>query len=125
MAFNNIYVTIATRDCIKPRYNRNSDGTIKLRENLGVQIPEVDTPSERELIDHVFKYFNNDLKDELILHENTMIYTRKNGHVVKQLSLTPMPAQIDMDLNIPAQSVSSLCCKIPLCSQTASTLLPL
>ena len=70
--------------------------------------------NEKALLDLSLKQ----VEDFLGTCSKALIFPRKNGHIVKTLFVIPYSAQIDKDSYIPTQSVSSLCYKIPLYTQT-------
>jgi hypothetical protein len=73
-AFNNIYVTIAERAGRHPKLKTKPDGSIKMRTNGAIQVPDVQTVSEREQIILAFNTFTLALKRGLVEHPNTSFF---------------------------------------------------
>jgi hypothetical protein len=82
-AFNNIYTTIAEQKGFFARLRTQRDGTIRVRENGSVFIPEVEFALKtRDEIVLAFNGFSESLKNELILHPNTefFVYRTPSWH---------------------------------------------
>jgi len=77
-AFNNIYTTIAERKGYFTHLRIQKDGTIRVRENGSVLIPEVEIPlRERDEIDLAYTEFSETLKHNLITHPNTKFFVER------------------------------------------------
>lgn len=68
MAFNNIYVTIAEQAGRQPQLQMNPDGSVKTRAIGHVNVPKVNTVSERDQLDLAFQSFTEDLKRGIVEH---------------------------------------------------------
>lgn len=73
-AFNNIYTTIAHLKGCRTEFKKNEDGSIVTIANGNVNIPQVETVSEREQIHLAFQEFDDDLKHTIIRHEGTKYF---------------------------------------------------
>ena len=73
-AFNQIYTTIAHRAGYRTRIKKNEDGTVLTTPNGHVNIPAVEIASETEQIHLALQEFDDDLKDALVLHNNTQYF---------------------------------------------------
>lgn len=77
VAFNNIYNKIADRAGLKPKIDKESNGTPKIyNHDAGVKIVKVKKiPKERIMIfECAYKQFSTDLKHKLIMHESTRYF---------------------------------------------------
>jgi hypothetical protein len=73
-AFNNIYVTIADRRGLRPRFRTERDGSIRRRVDGVVSVPIVDPVGERKQLEAAFDEFTEQLKHQLIVHPNTAFF---------------------------------------------------
>jgi hypothetical protein len=74
IAFNNIYTTIAEMSGVKPKLNKNKDGSDKIRIYGNVKIPVVIHATDKEQLDVVHSYFNEGLKHSLITNKSTAYF---------------------------------------------------
>jgi hypothetical protein len=79
-AFHQIYTTIAHRSGYRTRIKRNDDGTILTLPNGHVNIPEVETVSEKEQLYLALQEFDDNLKDMLILHDSTPYFVGRTPY---------------------------------------------
>ena len=73
-AFNNIYTTIAYSDGKHSDLILDGYGVPEASYNGSVQIPRVRRSDEKSQIDSAFTEFDRELKQSLILHENTQYF---------------------------------------------------
>jgi hypothetical protein len=73
-AFNNIYIVVAERRGLRPRFRRNGDGSIRTRTVGQVNVPEVTPAREREQIDMAVAEFTDDLKRRLVEHPSARFF---------------------------------------------------
>lgn len=74
MGFNNIYVTLTQHAGRSPQLRKNDDGTIRTREQAGIQMPVVVTERERTQINIAVDSLQDDCKRSLISHPNTSFF---------------------------------------------------
>lgn len=68
MAFNNIYVTVASRRGRRASINTNGDGSKRTRQMWHIVLPEVRTITERQQLKLIVAEYSDHLKHELITH---------------------------------------------------------
>lgn len=77
-AFNNIYTTLAERKGNFAHLHIQKDGSIHMRKNGSVLIPEVKLAlSERDEIELAFTEFSESLKHKIITHQNTVFFVER------------------------------------------------
>ncbi len=77
-AFNNIYTTLAERKGNFAHLRIQKDGTIRIRKNGSVLIPEVEMAlRERDEIDLAYTEFSETLKHNLITHPTTKFFVER------------------------------------------------
>ena len=77
-AFNNIYAIVADKTGLSVSIKKDQDGTPKTETIANVKIVKVDAPGERKQIDSAFNHFSDDLKDNLIRHENIRFFVNRS-----------------------------------------------
>ena len=75
-----IYTTLAHRSGYHTRVKKNEVGTIITTPNGHVNIPEVETASEKEQIHRALQEFDDNLKDTLILHNSTQYFVSRTPY---------------------------------------------
>lgn len=76
MAFNNIYVVVADRNGLRPKYDRRN-GELATERRAHVAVPKVKPPKERDQIQSVFAALTDDVKHSLIIHSSTAFFVRR------------------------------------------------
>jgi len=76
-AFNNIYTTFAHRQGMSTRLVRSEDGKVLTVPNGNVNIPRVESVSEREKLYLALDEFDDELKHRLIVHKSTRFFLER------------------------------------------------
>lgn len=77
IAFNNIYTVVADRHGHRPVLVRDDNGEVRTRPHGDLQIPRVNSVSEREQIREAFAQFDENLKNTLVGHDSVRFFAER------------------------------------------------
>lgn len=77
IAFNNIYVTIAESQGLRPEHLRREDGTEDTRCVGGVRVPKVKGVSERLMMDRALRLLTDEARHRLLQHRSTKYFVER------------------------------------------------